>query len=184
MSYRKLLVRASQAAVIGCLGIATSSWAGAGTTTFTVQATVLQKCSISAPLFDFANYDPLVTNLSAPLAHTGTLSITCTKNSGATIPVTIGLDTGSNGPNAIGTTRAMKSGTTYLNYEIYQPNGNGLAATCTGTTWTSSGGGLMTASDTFGVASPVTFNVCGSVPGGQDPGQGAYSDLVTAQVNF
>ena len=152
---------------------ATSAFAGSATSNFTVTASVSNNCTISSTAIGFGAYDPIVTNASTPLDAAGTVVITCTK--GAT--TTIGLNTGNNAANASGTTRAMKSGTDYLSYEIYQEAARS-------TVWGNSGTGLLTPP-----AAPNknarTFSTYGRVPAAQDvPASATYTDTVTATVNF
>ncbi len=148
------------------------SFAGSATSNFSVTASVANNCTISTAAISFGAYDPLVANASAPLDSTGSVTITCTK--GAT--TTIGLNTGANGANASGTTRAMKSGSDYLSYEIYQDTGRT-------TVWGNSGGGLFTPAAAPD-KNPRTFTTYGRVPSAQDVPTGSYTDTVTATVNF
>lgn len=154
-------------------GVAAPALAGSATSSFTVSATVSANCTISTTALSFGAYDPIATNASTPLDATGTVTITCTK--GAT--TTIGLDVGSNGAAASGTTRAMKSGSDVLSYEIYQNAGRT-------TLWGNSGGDLFTPAAAPSKA-PRTFSTFGRVPAGQDvPAGASYTDTVTATVNF
>ena len=161
------------AAFLALMGASSAFAASSATSNFTVTASVSNNCTISSTAIGFGPYDPIVTNDTTPLDAAGTVVITCTKGAATTI----GLNAGNNSANASGTTRAMKSGSDYLSYEIYQE------ATRT-TVWGNSGTGLFTP--------PVapnknarTFQTYGRVPAGQDvPAGTTYTDTVTATVNF
>jgi len=147
--------------------------AGSATSTFAVTASVSNNCTISTTAISFGGYDPVVANSSTPLDSAGSITITCTKGAATTI----GLNAGSNGASASGTTRAMKSGSNYLSYEIYQDS------TRT-TVWGNSGTDLFTPPVAPSHA-PRVFTTYGRVPADQDVGAGAsYSDTVMATVNF
>jgi len=179
MLNRKLAISAALAMVAG-LGIASSSWAGQATSDITVSTNVIQKCTISAPAtFIFTDYDPFSGSADT---QTGTINVTCSRGSTG---VNVGITLGSN-PGAASTygARAMKNGTSnYLGYDIFQPSAAGSGGTCGGTTsWDTTA--TVLGSGTFGVSAPLAFNMCGSIAPGQDVVQGAYSDIVQAQVNF
>jgi len=164
---------ASIASAIVVLLAALPALAGSATSNFTVTATVANNCSISTAGISFGAYDPIVANASAPLDAAGSVTIQCTK--GAT--TTIGLSAGNNGANATGTTRAMKSGSDYLSYEIYQDSGRASV-------WGNSGSALFTPAAAPSSA-PRPFTTYGRVPAGQDvPAGASYTDTVTATVNF
>ncbi len=147
--------------------------AGSATSNFSVTASVANNCTISTSAIAFGAYDPIVSNATTPLDSTGSVTITCTKGAATTI----GLNAGNNSASATGTTRAMKSGSDYLSYEIYQNAGRT-------TLWGNSGADLFTppvAPD----KNPRTFTTYGRVPAGQDvPAGASYTDTVTATVNF
>jgi len=150
------------------------------TTTFTVTATVVSNCTISATNLSFGTYNPL--SASANNA-TSTVTITCTKSAASTI----GMDNGAN----FAVTRNMKSGAgDLIGYSIGQPPNNTVGTACTfpaATAWTTSGGGLFTPAAAPSKAAR-TYNVCGTIAAGIDvPGSVAgvlYTDTVTASVNF
>jgi spore coat protein U-like protein len=151
------------------------------TTTFTVTATVLSNCSISATNLSFGTYNPLSASVNNA---TSMVTITCTKGAASTI----GMD---NGLNFASGTRNMKSAAADLiAYSVGKPPNNTVGTACTfpaATAWTTSGAGLFTP-----VAAPSkaarTYNVCGTIAAGIDvPGSAAgvlYSDTITASVNF
>ncbi len=146
-----------------------------------VSASVAANCAIETTPVAFGAYDPLGANATNPLNNSGTVKITCTKGSGASI--TLGL-----GANASGTTRRMVGGASsdHLTYELYQPPSTTPGTACTypaATVWGTSGSNVF-ASGAAPSKAARTYNVCGTIPGGQDPTTDSYSDTVVATVNF
>ena len=139
------------------------------TANLAVTASVANGCTITTTPLAFGAYDPVVANLTAPLAGTGGVVITCTKN--AVTHIGLGL-----GANASGSIRRMILGTDFLTYELYQEVGHT-------TVWGTVGAAMLTP-----VAAPSkaarTFSVYGLVPPAQDVAAGSYTDSVVATVNF
>jgi spore coat protein U-like protein len=95
------------------------------------------------------------------------------------------MDTGT---HAAGDQRKMQgsSAANTLNYSITQPPSNvpGTACTFPGQTpWTNTGAGMLTLSAATSKSARL-YNVCGSIPGGQDATAEAYTDTVSATLNF
>jgi spore coat protein U-like protein len=134
-----------------------------------VLATVVKRCTITTADIAFGNYDPVVANNTAPLDGTGSVTITCTQGTVATI----GLDTGS---NAQGATRRMSGGAQFLGYELYQ---DAARATLWGNTGTAQVT-LPAAPST----TPRTYQIYGRVAPKQDVSAGSYLDRTLATVNF
>ena len=152
--------------------------AGNATANLAVQAQVNANCTISTSMVDFGSYDPVVTNAASAKTGSGAVTVACTKGSAPTI----GLGLGS---NASGSARRMTNGTDMLSYELYLPP-NATPGTACGaltTIWGTSGANLFTPTSPANTAGR-TFNVCGSIAGGQNVGVGTYSDTVVATVNF
>ena len=174
------------AAVIAA-AIAAEGWAGSASTNLSVTATVSQNCLISTSAVAFGSYDPVLAHSAsgAPLNATGSVSVTCTK-SAAGVNITLGL-----GANPSGATRRLLGATSggFLSYELYHPSATAPGAPCSfpGTTvWGTSGGSIFTPSGVagWGATSTKTFNVCGTVPNGQDAPADSYTDSVVATINF
>jgi spore coat protein U-like protein len=153
-------------------------------TTISVSATVSQGCSISTTgALAFGAYDPIGANATAALNATGQVSVACSK--GAT-SLTIGMN---DGTHVVGTQRQMQgpTATDILQYNLFQPPTNvpGVACTFPGTIpWNSTApAGVLTLSNAPSKAARL-YNVCGTIPGGQDATTGAYSDTVIATLNF
>ena len=145
----------------------------AGTTApsnLSVSSSVTNNCVIStAPALDFSAYDPSGTNKASNLDVLANLGLTCTPGAVASI----GLSLGANGASAVGTTRAMKSGTNVLNYELFADSGRG-------TVWTVVPMVQAAAPST----SEVVYPIYGRVPFGQGVPAGTYGDTVAITVNF
>lgn len=164
------------------LGLAWAAVAQAGTGTVSAQSTVDTFCTVTTTALNFGPYDPIVANTTASLDNgtTGSVIITCVKGTSATIAL-------GNGLYFAGGTRQMQhatKATVFLAYQLYQPPSNAAGATCTfpaSTLWSST-------STLTPPAAPDknsrTFNVCGTVPAGQDVEMGTYSDTVVVTVTF
>ena len=157
--------------------------AASATTTIAVSASVTQNCTISTTsALAFVAYDPIGANATAALNATGQVSVACSK--GAT-GLTIGID---NGAHVAGAQRQMLGGVAagMLQYNLFQPPNNTPGTPCTfpGTTaWTNTGTGLFTLSSATTKTARV-YNVCGTVPGGQDVAADSYTDTVSTTINF
>jgi len=180
---KKSLLHLSFAAAL--LPLCSIASAATDTTTIAVSATVSQGCSISTTAaLAFGAYDPIGANATAALNATGQISVACSK--GAT-KLTIGMGPGT---HAVGAQRQMQKGeggTDVLLYNIFQPPSNipGVACAATGiTAWNSTApaGVLALLSPTSKEAR--LYNVCGTIPAGQDATIGAYTDTVIATLNF
>jgi spore coat protein U-like protein len=170
-------------AVAAALLPASGAVKAAATTSIAVSANVSQACSISTVSgIAFGNYDPIGANATAPLNATGSVSVTCSKGAKG---LTIGIDLGA---QPAGAQRQMKgaAATSLLKYDIFQPPSAvpGTACTFPGTTaWTATGAGLLTLETAPSKAARI-YNVCGTIPGGQDVAVETYTDTVTATLNF
>ena len=146
---------------------------GAATATANLAASssVANNCTISTGALAFGAYDPIVTNASANLDGTGTVTIACTK--GATTTLELGL-----GANATGSTRRLSDGAgtpSYLTYEIYSNVGRT-------TVWGTGVDAVTPAAAPSKTAR--NFTAYGRVAGNQDVPAGNYTDTVVATVNF
>jgi spore coat protein U domain-containing protein, fimbrial subunit CupE1/2/3/6 len=167
---------AAIAAAVGALTLPSTAPAATATGSFQVTATVAATCLVSSTSnVAFGAYDTTVaTNLQA----TGTVGITCTKNTAIT---SIDLNLGA---NPTGATRRMTNGTDFITYELYKPSTVTPGAACAYTTvWgTTAVNGLVPAVAPSNAAR--SFNVCGQTTQGQNVGTGAYVDTVTVTVNY
>ena len=133
-----------------------------------VSATVADACLIGDATLSFGLYEPLTTHAAAPLDASAPIVISCT---GGT-PWQVGL---SDGANFAGT-RQMRSGASFLSYELYQGAPGGAR-------W---GDAVLVerASGTQPVTGTTTLTVHGRIPGGQLAAAGAYTDTVVATIYF
>jgi spore coat protein U-like protein len=140
--------------------------------TLTVTASVAKDCTLSSATLAFGSYDPVVANRTANLDQTGTITVTCTKNSSG---VTLGFGPSANAPAACTTpARCMASGSDFLQYQIYSDTARTAA-------WTTP----ITETVTGGTTTPTQVTIYGRIPAAQDAAVGtAYIDTVVATVNF
>ncbi len=168
------------ALAIALAAVAPAALAGSATSDLSVSANVAANCSITTSAVAFGSYDPIVTNGTggSDLAGAGSVSVSCTKGASS---VTVGLGDGLHFASG---TRNMDSSGNPLSYDLYQPPDNNPGTACPGTTpWGNSGAGLFSLSAPTSKAAR-TYNVCGTVPKGQDAAVGSYTDTVVATVNF
>ena len=132
-----------------------------------VTTNVIKKCTITSTDVAFGSYDPVGANSTAPLDGTGSVVVTCTRGTGASI----GINNGQNG------SRRMNNGSgVYLGYELYKDGGRTQV-------WGDTGTGAMTLVPAPTIQ-PRTFTIYGRVPQTQDVSPGSYLDQVVATVNF
>jgi spore coat protein U-like protein len=155
-----------------------SAYAATTTANLGVGSSVAANCTIATATVAFGAYDPVIANAAVARTATGSITVACTAGSAPTI--TLGL-----GANAVGAVRKLASGADRLNYELYQPPNTtpGTACGTLTTVWGTSGANIFTPTSPASKVA-LTYNVCGSIPAGQDVGVGAYSDTVVATVNF
>lgn len=133
-----------------------------------VTATVVRNCTIRATPVAFGNYDPIVANATQPLDSTGSLTVTCTRNTPAVITIDFGQ-------NAQGQVRRMTAGAAaFLTYELFKDAGRTQP-------WTPANGidaGPAPSKE------PRVFTIYGRVLQAQDVAAGSFSDTVLATVQF
>lgn len=143
--------------------------AATATATLTVSATVMKSCLVSSGTLAFGGYSPVA---AAPVDNSATFTVSCTKNTTATI----GLNTGA---NASGSTRRMSDGggtPSFLNYELYQDAARTLV-------WGNAAGSWLAMTSTTNAASTMTVH--GRITALQDvPSTSTYNDTVTITVTF
>ena len=150
--------------------------ATAGPANFSVTATVANFCTISAANVPFGT-------VSAGAAATNTAnSVTLTCNKGATVS-SVALN---NGSNAAGTQKRMTNGTDFLTYNIDVPTGatfNTCPAAGAGPEWNATNTIVATSLFTA-TGGAKLINLCASIPAGQFPSAGAYSDTVQVTATY
>ncbi|WP_085656391.1 spore coat U domain-containing protein [Pseudomonas sp. B11(2017)] len=160
---------------IGIGGLCLGRDIASGTTTLTVNMTVANDCTITAPNIAFGSAP--VVSAFAPVTGQ-TINLACTKGSA----YTVGLSDGQN-PVSVGGRRRMVSGGNYLAYDIFKSAGT--------TRWGSVGAARRASSDAevnpgngLGTGSQV-FNYNAKVYTDQTtPPAGTYLDNVVLDVGF
>jgi spore coat protein U-like protein len=161
---------------LGCLP-ATSLALPPNQGTLNVSASIAQNCVVtSSANMAFGAYDPITANLTAPLDQSAQFTVTCTNGAQS---ITMDMGASGNAGHCSATTRCMKNGSHYLDYELYQDNGYS-------TVWSSGAGTESLSPANWGNAHPDTVTVYGQIPGAQDAyvSSGNYSDTITTTVNF
>jgi len=136
-----------------------------------VTALVTSNCRMTLTPLSFGSYDPLGANATQELDAIATVSLTCTRNSIATVAI----DRGQN-PTGGNLTRRLASGDQRLDYEIYRDPARTE-------TW-SAGNNALRYVAAAGITSTSELMVYGRIPSGQDVASGNYNDVVTATVDF
>src|SRR5215510_4630954 len=99
------VVRSAAAALLALAALAEPAHAQSASAQVKVTTTVVKRCTITSTDVGFGSYDPVGANATAPLDGTGSLVVTCTRGTAASV----GIDAGTNGQ------RRMNNGTgTYL----------------------------------------------------------------------
>ncbi|MGD1107175.1 MAG: spore coat U domain-containing protein [Terracidiphilus sp.] len=146
----------------------TASISGTGITTataqFSVTATIVKGCAVSATNLAFGNYTGAVNN------STSTVSVDCTSGTAYTVSLSAGLATG-----ATVTSRSMQNGSALLHYGLYSNSGHTTNwGNTSATNWVSGTGS--------GSAQPLT--VYGQIPAAQYVTPGSYTDTITVSVAY
>jgi spore coat protein U-like protein len=137
-----------------------------GTAPFTVTATVVASCSVSATTLDFGSTGVLLANVDS----SNTLSVMCSN----TVPYSISLNGGLSGATEP-TLRKMTRSSEAVTYGLYQ---NAARSQPWGSTV-----GTNTASGT-GSGFAQSFTVYGRVPPQATPNPGTYTDTIIVTVAY
>ncbi len=146
----------------------TASISGSGITTataqFSVTATIVKDCTVSAGNLIFGNYT------GAVKTATSSVSVTCTSGTTYTVGLSAGLASG-----ATVTTRQMQSGSALLNYGLFTNSGHTINwGNTSGTNWVSG----------TGTGSAKAITVYGQIPAAQYVKPGSYTDTITVSVTY
>lgn len=136
---------------------------------FGAGATVIRSCDIETTPMAFGVYDPLVLHASQPLDREGSVTISCTKGTAATIGLNAGL-------HASGSARHLSNAGALLQYELFK-DANRTER------WGEGGPDSLQAGNAPDDA-PRTFVVFGRIRAGQDVPVGTYTDAVVVTVEF
>lgn len=175
-SVSRFAVAAAAAVAVSSAGVA---FAGTATATLNVTANIDASCTISATPVAFGAYNP--TSATAHYAS-GTVTVGCVKGS---VP-TVALDGGQH-QGATVIDRSMKHATDadLLSYSLFKPTAAAPNTACTNAETDAWGTDPAQRFSPTGVAlNGSVYNVCGKIAAGQDAAAGAYSDVVTATVEF
>jgi spore coat protein U-like protein len=135
-----------------------------------VTATVVVNCRVNVPPLSFGVYDPLAANASQPADAAAVVTVTCSRNTTAALSFDFGLYALSGGD------RGMRGpGIDYLRYQIYRDSARSQV-------WGQGGDALQILSK--GITQPDQVTVFGRIPPQQEVQPGAYSDALTAVVDF
>lgn len=146
------------------LGGARSASGATDTGTLNVTATVTSNCSLSGGTMAFGTY---ISGQTTNLDVQGSINyVNCPVGT-----LTFELD---NGANASGTQRRMKSGSNFLNYQLYKTSGRN-------TVWGTGADANQIQLLQGGNGSVVVY---GRIPAGQTVAPGSYSDTVTITLTF
>lgn len=142
--------------------------AAVATANLAVSANVSKACNVSTTALAFGSYDPLATT---DLDGSATMTVNCTTGTSYTIGLGAGGASG-----ATVTARKLTSGSTTLNYGLFQDSGHQ-------TNW-----GNTPSTDTPAATTATTtaanFTVYGRIPKAQNVASGSYTDTVTVSVNY
>jgi spore coat protein U-like protein len=147
----------------GCAALTTS----AGSFGFTVNATVVNNCLISATNIAFTSTGVLSSALNA----SGAITARCTNGDA----YRIAISSGSSGNVAARQMQRSGGGGT-VNYQLYTDSAHTSA-------WGDGTAGTTMATGT-GSGNAVSINVYGRVPAQSTPMPGSYSDTITATITF
>jgi spore coat protein U-like protein len=139
--------------------------AATASTTFAVTATVQATCVITATALAFGTYT------GVQVDATSTVTATCTNST----PYNIGLGVGGSSGASVTTRKMTGTGGALLAYSLSQDSGRAV-------NWGNTPGTDTVARIGNGSAQPVT--VFGRMATGQLVAPGAYTDTITATVNF
>lgn len=169
----KFRLSAAFAAAISATMLAYAIPAAAGTATasFSVTATVINSCLVSANSLAFPTYDPTTT---AATTGSSTLNVTCTLGAPYTVALSNGSGTGADATAGASGRKMTGSGATLLGYNLYQDAGFSQA-------WGTSGAFLESGTGTGAVAA---LTVYGRVPASQLVTAGNYTDTINVTVSF
>ncbi len=135
-----------------------------------VTATVLQNCQLVVPPLSFGTYDPLSSNSVQPADATAIVTVNCTRNTGASLSFDFGLHA------AAETDRVMSGpGSEALRYQIFRDAARSQI-------WARGADSVKVISR--GISSPEQLTVFGRILPRQEVEPGAYTDVLTATVDF
>lgn len=173
LPHRFIIRTLAAALAFGATGSVLQSQAGTATDNLAVTATVPTSCVIAGGTLAFGDYDPIVTNVAAPLDASTGITVTCT--TGSAVSITLGQGVTPDGAStATVPLRQLANGSGRLGYLLYSDAGHS-------TVW---GDNVSNAVSDTGVGTAHRLTVYGEIAGGQNPIPGAYTDTVIATATF
>lgn len=174
---RRQLILAASFGIATLVVVRAADAATAGPSNFTVAATLTNLCTVSATNVSFGSVGAGV----AAANTAGRVTLTC--NKGTTVS-SVALNNGANGS---GTQKRMQSGAgEFLNYRIDRPTGatfNTCPTAGTGPEWNATN--TIAATTLFATTGGAKLiNICASIPAGQYPSAGAYTDTVQVTATY
>jgi spore coat protein U-like protein len=162
-----------KAAIIAILIATAGSWTSGRADSLgarvDVTATVLSNCRLTIEPLSFGTYDPMQAHSTQPADASTTMTVNCTKNTSATVA----FDLGRNGSSSA---RVMSGpGADRLDYQIFRDSARSQV-------WASGADAVTTTSTGFSNAKQLT--VFGRILPRQEVEPGAYTDVLTATVDF
>jgi len=156
--------------IIGAIAVAGVSRADSIGVRMEVTANVVTNCRVVVPPLSFGTYDPLDVHATQPADAAVNLTLMCTRNTGAAVSFDYGLHAPS------GTNRSMSGpGPDTLHYQIYRDAARSQI-------WAQGTEAMRVTS--HGVGTPDQLTVFGRIPPRQEVEPGAYTDVLTATVEF
>lgn len=135
-----------------------------------VSAKVVANCRLTVPALSFGTYDPLVANSSDPADASSVVIVNCTRNTAASLSFDNGLNAAMDGARSM-----LGPGSGRLQYQIYRDSARTQV-------WATGAEAIHMTSK--GVAQPERLTVFGRIPARQEVEPGAYTDVLTATVDF
>ena len=163
-------------ALAAALACGAAEAASTGPSNFSVAVSLANRCTISATNVAFGT-------ISAGVAYTNTSgSVRLTCNKGVSVP-SVALN---NGQNAVGTQKRMRRGAERLPYNIDVPTGttfNTCPAPGAGPEWNAAN--TIAATSLFATTGGTkNITLCVSIPAGQYPRAGNYTDTVRVTATY
>jgi spore coat protein U-like protein len=166
MTTRRIAVLIIAASVVAAVTARADSIGGR----MDVSANVVANCRLIVPPLSFGTYDPLLTHAAQPSDASAVLTVTCTRNTGAALS----FDAGQHG--AVRGARSMSGpGVDGLHYDIYRDPAHSQS-------WGQGSDAVRLISK--GINQPQQLTVFGRIPPQQEVEPGAYTDVLTAAVDF
>jgi spore coat protein U-like protein len=177
MQLRNALSSRRMRVLLATISVASSAHAATTTGTFTVAATVLKACTVSATNINFGNYTPG----GGALTGNSTISVKCTRST----PYTVALNAGSTTGGSLAQ-RLMGYGADTLQYNLYTSNafstvfGDGTGGSGTGA---GAGVGLGAAAQTYTAYGRLVDSTANQ-NAAPNAAATTYADTVTVTVTY